>query len=54
LLVADLDAGLGATRARRGVLLHGPRHGGDGSALAVIRDPAGACMALIGPTKGGA
>lgn len=53
-LVADLDASLAAVRACGGAVLHGPRPGGDGSALAVIRDPAGACMALIGPTTGSA
>lgn len=51
-LVADLRASLAEATARGGALLHGPRPGGDGSSLAVIRDPAGACMALIGPAEG--
>jgi predicted enzyme related to lactoylglutathione lyase len=45
-LVADLDTSLAACTARGGTILSGPRGAGDGARFAVIRDPAGAVLAL--------
>ena len=44
--VDDLDASLAAVRARGGEVVAGPKGEGQG-AYAVIRDPAGAVLALI-------
>jgi hypothetical protein len=44
--VADLDASLSACEARGGAVLAGPRPAGGGARFAVIRDPAGAVVAL--------
>lgn len=52
--VADLDASLAACRARGGEVLRDPRELGSYGRVAVIRDPAGATLALIEPPRGGA
>jgi hypothetical protein len=44
--VADLAASLAACLARGGTVLAGPRDAGGGASFAVIRDPAGAVLAL--------
>lgn len=44
--VADLEASLAATQNRGGELVSGPHSYGDKGKYAVIRDPAGACLAL--------
>lgn len=46
--VDDLDASLAAAKARGGEVVAGPKGEGPGS-YAVIRDPAGAVLALIRP-----
>jgi uncharacterized protein len=45
-IVADLDASLVECTARGGTILSGPRGAGGGARFAVIRDPAGAVLAL--------
>ncbi len=45
--VADLDASLTAVRAGGGEVVSGPRSLGSYGRMAVIRDPAGASLALI-------
>ena len=45
--VADLDASVAACLARGGVVVDGPRGMGE-QRLAVIRDPAGAHLGLLG------
>ncbi len=52
LRVADLDASLAACVGRGGTVLLGPRGMGDAGRYAVIRDPAGAAVALVGPGPG--
>jgi predicted enzyme related to lactoylglutathione lyase len=47
--VADLAASLRECEARGGAVLHGPRDMGPWGTLAVIRDPAGAAIALMQP-----
>lgn len=44
--VADLEASLGECRSRGGALVSGPHSYGAKGKYAVIRDPAGACIAL--------
>ena len=48
-VVADLDASLEACRARSGSVVAGPRGLGSYGRFAVIKDPAGAFMALMQP-----
>ena len=50
--VADLAASLAACRARGGAVLSGPQDAGGGATFAVIRDPAGAVVALHQPAGG--
>ena len=47
--VPDLQASLDQTRELGGEVLHGPRSLGSHGSMAVIRDPAGAVLALMGP-----
>lgn len=49
--VADLGASLAATTARGGTVVAGPKGEGPGS-YAVVRDPAGAVLALMQPPPG--
>ena len=44
--VADLDKSIAACTANGGTVLQAPRNAGGGK-MAVIQDPAGACMALF-------
>jgi len=48
-IVANLDASLEACRTRRGSVVAGPRDLGSYGRFAVIKDPAGAYMALMQP-----
>jgi predicted enzyme related to lactoylglutathione lyase len=45
-VVADLEASLAACRERGGAVVAGPRNAGKEARYAVIRDPAGAVLAL--------
>lgn len=45
-IVADLHASIAACEARGGAVVNGPRGAGGGAQFAVIRDPAGAVLAL--------
>lgn len=47
--IPDLDGSLERCRARGGEVVVGPREMGNGARYAVIRDPAGAVMALFQP-----
>ena len=49
--VADLDASMEACRAGGGAIVHGPRDMGSYGHMCVIRDPAGAVAALLGPRR---
>ena len=49
--VADLEASLSACRANGGEVLREPRDLGAYGRVAVIRDPAGAALALIEPPR---
>lgn len=49
--VADLDASLARCEAGGGAVVVGPRHMGAHGRYAVIRDPAGAVLALIEPAR---
>lgn len=49
--VADLDASLEACRGNGGEVINGPRDFGGQGRYAVIRDPAGAAMALFQAAK---
>ena len=46
-IIADLDASLAQCRARGGAVVSGPRDLGSYGRFAVIRDPAGASIALM-------
>jgi predicted enzyme related to lactoylglutathione lyase len=50
--VDDLDASLATCVARGGSVINGPRSLGAYGRSAVIRDPAGAALALIEPPRG--
>jgi predicted enzyme related to lactoylglutathione lyase len=52
--VADLAASLAACEARGGAVVAGPRAAGGGAAFAVVRDPAGAVVALYQAAPGAA
>jgi len=52
--VADLARSLAACEARGGSVISGPRGAGRGTSFAVIRDPAGAVMALFQAAPPGA
>jgi hypothetical protein len=49
--VADLRASLDEVRARGGEVIREPRALGSYGEMAVIRDPAGAALALMGPPR---
>jgi len=49
--VEDLDVSLDRCRAGGGAVVHGPRTMGAHGRFAVIRDPAGAWLALFEPTR---
>jgi predicted enzyme related to lactoylglutathione lyase len=50
--VADLAASVSACEARGGAVVAGPRGAGGGARFAVIRDPAGAVIALFQAAPG--
>lgn len=51
--IPDLDASLAKVKSGGGEILAGPKGTEAQGRYAIIRDPAGACMALYQPGKGG-
>ena len=49
--IADMDASIRACTERGGAVVHGPRDMGAYGRLCVVRDPAGAFMALMEPPR---